>query len=69
MSVANGFARPNGVVLEADPETKADVDFMILDYLASLAAERILCPEDNSSLETKEEVDWQVDTVRGELLG
>lgn len=69
MPVANGFAGINRVALEADPETKADVDFMILDYLASIAAERVLCSADNPSLETKEEADWLIDSVRGELLG
>lgn len=69
MPVSNGCPQPHGAALEADPDTKADVDLMTLDYLASFAAERIICPADSSTLETEEEIDWLVDTVRGELLG
>lgn len=52
--------------MEADPDTKADVDLMVLDYLVSIAIDRILCAIDKRSRETTEEVDWLVDTVRGE---
>lgn len=69
MPVANGSAGPSGAALEADPDTKTDVDFMILDYLASIAAERILRPVDNSNPDTEQEIDWLVDSVRGEMLG
>lgn len=52
--------------MEADPDTKADVDLMILDYLVSIAIDRTLCAVDKPSREITEEVDWLVDTVRGE---
>lgn len=67
MSVANGSARPNGLALEADPDTKADVDLMILDYLATITAAKILHSADTPSRETKEEIAWLLDSVRGEL--
>lgn len=52
--------------MEADPDTKADVDLMILDYLVSIAIDRTLCALDKPSREVTEEVDWLVDTARGE---
>lgn len=69
MPVANGSAGPTGRALEPDPDTKSDVDFMILDYLASITVERILRSTDNSNLETEQEIGWLVDSLRGETLG
>lgn len=54
--------RPMG---EADPETKTEVDFMILDYLVCLAVARILPAAENTKEGPEDDVDWQVDSVRG----
>ncbi|KAJ5885320.1 hypothetical protein N7495_009830 [Penicillium taxi] len=43
----------------ADPDTQADVDFMILDYLTCIAVSSIFSKND------LEKLDWTVDIVRG----
>lgn len=52
---------------QPDPDLRADVDFMVLDYLACLAIERALAaaevPSPNTGLE--DEVNWMVEPVKG----
>jgi hypothetical protein len=52
---------------QPDPDLRADVDFMVLDYLACLAIEKALAaaeaPSPNPVLE--DEVNWMVEPVKG----
>lgn len=54
--------------MEADPDIKADVDLMILDYLAAIAIERTLHAGANPSQQTEEEAGWLVASVNGKLI-
>ncbi|KAJ5469443.1 hypothetical protein N7539_009061 [Penicillium diatomitis] len=51
---------------KADPDVRADVDLMVLDYLATLAIGRVLTAAGNPTKTPRleEEVDWQVRTVK-----
>lgn len=53
---------------QADPELRAEVDFMILDYLACLAIERTLSAAEDSTRGSAQgdEVNWMVEPVQGE---
>ena len=57
--------------MEANPEIKADVDRMILDYLTCMAINQTLSVAENAhetaDLIESEEVDWLIDAVRGKL--
>jgi hypothetical protein len=56
---------------EADPDLKADVDLMILDYLACIATNQTFSvagmTDESRAPNESEEVDWLVDAVRGKI--
>lgn len=57
--------------MEADPDVKADVDMMILDYLACIAISQTLSvagmTDESRAPNESEEVDWLIDAVRGKI--
>jgi len=74
--VSGPTAHPKVSEMKADHETKADVDWMILDYLTCLAINQTLSIEkisqSSENLENPvnpEEVDWLVDAVGGKSHG
>ena len=60
-SESNGKA---STAMEAHPDTQAEVDFIILDYLACLAIDEVLAVGQGQIQD--DGVDWRVDSVTGE---
>lgn len=53
---------------EARPDTRTEVDALILDYLTCHAIERVLASTSGNDAESDEALDWLVQPVQGMLL-
>lgn len=56
---------PPSAPIPAQPDTEAEVNALILDYLTCLAIDRVLSFTMHRSSETSESLDWMVRPVQG----
>lgn len=54
---------------EADPDTQAEIDVMILDYLTCLAIDRSLCAVQSPDSTLEDESEWHTQTTTGKCGG